>query len=48
MTVFMRAARDEPLFGQVLHRYFDGIPDQRTDDILRHQVAAVVDGPEPR
>ncbi len=31
MTLFMRAAPDEPLFGQVLDRYFDGLPDLGTD-----------------
>ena len=45
MTLFLRAAPDEPLFGQVLHRYFDGISDGRTDDILHHQTAPI---PDPR
>jgi uncharacterized protein (DUF1810 family) len=31
MTLFVRAAPDEPLFSQVLDRYFDGHPDQATD-----------------
>jgi uncharacterized protein (DUF1810 family) len=31
MTLFMRAAPDEPLFSQVLDRYFDGHPDLATD-----------------
>ena len=31
MTLFLRAAPDEPLFGQVLHRYFDGIPNRASD-----------------
>jgi len=31
MTLFHRAAPDEPLFQQVLDRYFDGIPDELTD-----------------
>jgi uncharacterized protein (DUF1810 family) len=35
MTLFHRAAPDEPLFGQVLTRYFDGIPDHATDALLR-------------
>jgi len=35
MTLFHRAAPDEPLFGQVLIRYFDGIPDHATDALLR-------------
>ena len=34
MTLFHRAAPEEPLFGQVLTRYFDGIPDHATDDLL--------------
>jgi uncharacterized protein (DUF1810 family) len=31
MTLFHRAAPEEPLFGQLLTRYFDGIPDHATD-----------------
>jgi uncharacterized protein (DUF1810 family) len=31
MTLFLRAAPDEPLFGLVLDRYFDGRPDLATD-----------------
>jgi uncharacterized protein (DUF1810 family) len=31
MTLFHRAAPDEPLFTQVLDRYFDGITDPATD-----------------
>ncbi len=31
MTLFHRAAPEDPLFGQVLTRYFDGIPDHATD-----------------
>jgi uncharacterized protein (DUF1810 family) len=31
MTLFTRAAPDEPLFQRVLDRYFDGIPDEQTD-----------------
>jgi uncharacterized protein (DUF1810 family) len=34
MTLFARADPDEPLFAQVLDRYFDGVPDEATDDIL--------------
>jgi uncharacterized protein (DUF1810 family) len=34
MTLFMRAAPDEPLFKQVLGRYFDGLPDVATDQHL--------------
>ena len=31
MTLFMRAAPDEPRFRRVLDRYFDGVPDAATD-----------------
>jgi uncharacterized protein (DUF1810 family) len=31
MTLFMRAAPTEPVFQQVLDRYFDGLPDAATD-----------------
>ena len=31
MTLFMRAAPHEIVFGQVLDRYFDGLPDVATD-----------------
>ena len=34
MTLFLRAAPDEPLWQQVLDRYFDGSPDARTDELL--------------
>ncbi len=34
MTLFLRAAPDEPLFQQVLDRYCRGIPDAATDAIL--------------
>ena len=34
MTLFMRAAPDEPLFPLVLARYFAGIPDPATDRLL--------------
>jgi uncharacterized protein (DUF1810 family) len=34
MTLFHRAAPDEPLFGQVLTRYFGGQPDPATDRLL--------------
>jgi uncharacterized protein (DUF1810 family) len=30
-TLFHRAVPDEPLFGQVLDRFFDGVPDDATD-----------------
>ncbi|MBA2314333.1 MAG: DUF1810 family protein, partial [Chloroflexi bacterium] len=31
MTLFRRAAPHEPVFGQVLDRYYGGIPDEATD-----------------
>ena len=31
MTLFHRAAPDESVFGQVLERYYSGIPDKATD-----------------
>ena len=31
MTLFMRAAPGEPVFGQVLDRYFGGVPDPATE-----------------
>jgi uncharacterized protein (DUF1810 family) len=31
MTLFMRAAPDEPAFGDVLDRYFEGRPDVASD-----------------
>jgi len=34
MTLFLRAAPDEPVFGQVIDRYFDGQPDPDTDKLL--------------
>ncbi len=34
MTLFTRAAPDEPLFQRVLDRSFDGIPDEQTDQRL--------------
>lgn len=34
MTLFRRAAPDEPVFGQVLVRYFDGVADPATDERL--------------
>jgi len=34
MTLFLRAAPGEPVFGDVLSRYFDGLPDQATDRLL--------------
>jgi uncharacterized protein (DUF1810 family) len=35
MTLFLRAAPDEPVFGEVLERQFSGIADERTDELLR-------------
>jgi uncharacterized protein (DUF1810 family) len=37
MTLFARADPGEPLFGQVLSRYFDGRADAATDQILEGQ-----------
>jgi uncharacterized protein (DUF1810 family) len=34
MTLFLRAAPAEPVFGEVLGQYFDGRPDAATDDRL--------------
>jgi uncharacterized protein (DUF1810 family) len=34
MTLFLLADPDEPVFGQVLDRYFDGVPDPATEAIL--------------
>jgi uncharacterized protein (DUF1810 family) len=34
MTLFRRAAPDEPIFGQVLDRYFGGLDDEATDGLL--------------
>src|SRR4051794_21924388 len=34
MTLFLRAAPDEPIFQQVLDRYFDGQPDPGTEEKL--------------
>jgi uncharacterized protein (DUF1810 family) len=31
MTLFQRAAPDEPVFGDVLDRFFDGVPDPETE-----------------
>lgn len=35
MTLFHRAAPDEPLFRAVLDRHFGGVPDEQTDNLLR-------------
>lgn len=34
MTLFLRAAPDEPRWQRVLDRYFGGVPDARTDELL--------------
>lgn len=34
MTLFARAAPGEPLFGEVLERFYDGVADDRTDALL--------------
>jgi uncharacterized protein (DUF1810 family) len=33
-TLFLRAAPDEPVFQQILDKYFSGVPDAATDRIL--------------
>ena len=40
MTLFMRAAPEEPQFGRVLDRYFAGAPDRNTDRLLLSQGGA--------
>ena len=35
MTLFARAAPEDPLFAEVLDRYFDGVADEATDARLR-------------
>jgi uncharacterized protein (DUF1810 family) len=37
MTLFLRADPGEPLFGQVLSRFFDSQPDAATDRVLEGQ-----------
>ena len=37
MTLFMRAAPQEPLFARVLDRYFAGAADRNTDRLLQSQ-----------
>jgi len=34
MTLFLRAAPDEPIFQEVLDRFYDGVPDELTDSLL--------------
>jgi uncharacterized protein (DUF1810 family) len=40
MTLFRRAAPDEPVFGQVLDRFYDGRPDPATEAMLGDAPAA--------
>ncbi len=35
MTLFQRAAPDEPVFGEVPNRYFGGVADAATEALLR-------------
>lgn len=37
MTLFQAVSDGEPVFGQVLERYFSGIPDKRTLEILSQE-----------
>jgi uncharacterized protein (DUF1810 family) len=37
MTLFLRAAPQEPTFARVLERYFAGAPDHNTDRLLQSQ-----------
>jgi uncharacterized protein (DUF1810 family) len=37
MTLFARAAPEETLFGRVLERYYDGVPDPATDTRVGEQ-----------
>jgi uncharacterized protein (DUF1810 family) len=34
MTLFAHAAPGEPLFGKVLDRYYDGVPDEATEGLM--------------
>jgi uncharacterized protein (DUF1810 family) len=34
MTLFGRAAPDEPVFGSVLSQYFGGVPDPATERLI--------------
>lgn len=34
MTLFMRVQPDEPLFAEVLNKFFGGAPDKQTDELL--------------
>jgi len=35
MTLFHRAAPDEAVFAELLARFYDGVPDAATDDLVR-------------
>jgi len=48
MTLFHRAAPDEPLFRRVLDRYFDGVADPWTDQRLSLSPTPTVDGDPAR
>jgi uncharacterized protein (DUF1810 family) len=37
MTLFLLAAPEEPLFPRILARYFEGVPDAATEQLLGHQ-----------
>ncbi len=37
-TLFLRAAPDEPVFRQILDKYFGGVPDSATDRLLSSPV----------
>ena len=39
MTLFLRAAPDEPVFAEVLDRWYGGVPDAATDARLSHAEA---------
>jgi uncharacterized protein (DUF1810 family) len=40
MTLFLRAAPDEPVFRRVLERFYDGVSDGATDALLEASVSA--------
>jgi uncharacterized protein (DUF1810 family) len=39
MTLFARAAPEDPAFEGVLERFYDGMPDPLTDELLRNAAA---------
>jgi uncharacterized protein (DUF1810 family) len=39
MTLFIRADPSEPVFGEVLERYFSGQPDPATDQLLQQRAS---------